>query len=118
MLYALHLQPSITPPFPFPAFPIPGFPDSRIPIFSGELVSKFKVDGIPHVAFITRQVEVKTALVGAVPQAILNTEIRALVQDQPLPVEGYDAFEERDHFPFGSRERLCAVPAPAPASAL
>mmetsp|Transcript_28627 Transcript_28627/g.63521 ORF Transcript_28627/g.63521 Transcript_28627/m.63521 type:complete len:247 (+) Transcript_28627:117-857(+) len=78
---------------------------------NSELVAKFKVDGIPHVAFLTSQAEVKTALVGAVPASILNSEIKALVQGKPLPFEGYDAFEEQDHFPFGSKETICAAPA-------
>ena len=37
------------------------------------------MDGIPHVAFMTKDAKVLTALVGAVPGSILNSDIAALV---------------------------------------
>lgn len=45
-----------------------------------DLVSKFKVDGIPHLAFIGNKGDVKTSLIGAVPRKILEEEVNALVK--------------------------------------
>lgn len=61
---------------------------------NAKLVSLFGVDGIPHLAFITKDTEVKTALVGAVPKSIVQNNLDALLQtpQSPLPYEGYDAF--------------------------
>lgn len=42
------------------------------------LVKRFRVDGIPHIAFLTPDAEVKTALVGAVPKSLLQEEVSAL----------------------------------------
>jgi hypothetical protein len=38
------------------------------------------VDGIPHIAFLSNQAEVKTALIGAVPNKILQSDFVALIQ--------------------------------------
>ena len=65
---------------------------------NADLVARFRVDGIPHVAFVTPEAEVKTALVGAVPKKILDENMVALVQEKELPHEGYDAFDEESHF--------------------
>jgi thiol-disulfide isomerase/thioredoxin len=76
---------------------------------NADMVKRFGVDGIPHVAFLTPQNEVQTALVGAVPKKILVEEATALVQGQPLPYEGYDAFEERSHFPMEDVTKACRL---------
>lgn len=44
------------------------------------MVDVFGVDGIPHVAFISKAAEVKTALVGAVPAPLMNMEVEAFVK--------------------------------------
>lgn len=44
------------------------------------MVKRFRVDGIPHLAFITSDEEVKTALVGSVPRPVLKDQITALIQ--------------------------------------
>ena len=44
----------------------------------GNVVGAFRVDAIPHVAFVTPSLEVKTALVGAVPKKILEQNMEAL----------------------------------------
>jgi hypothetical protein len=44
------------------------------------MVGAFRVDAIPHVAFVTTSAEVKTALVGAVPQKILDDDMEALLK--------------------------------------
>ena len=76
---------------------------------NAEFVGKFKVDGIPHVAFITSKAEVKTALVGAVPPKVLVSDIKALLKNEELPYEGYDAFEDQSHFPFKDLSNLCSI---------
>jgi thiol-disulfide isomerase/thioredoxin len=76
---------------------------------NSEFVSKFKVDGIPHVAFITSKAEVKTALVGAVPSKVLVSDIKALLKNEELPYEGYDAFEDQSHFPFKDLSKICSI---------
>ena len=76
---------------------------------NADMVKRFGVDAIPHVAFLTPQAEVQTALVGAVPKKILVEEATALVQNQPLPYEGYDAFEESSHFPMEDVTKACRL---------
>lgn len=44
------------------------------------MVKRFRVDGIPHLAFIGSNQEVKTALVGSIPKTVLKDEIVALLQ--------------------------------------
>lgn len=44
------------------------------------VVGQFRVDAIPHVAFVTPSAEVKTALVGAVPQRVLEEDMQALLK--------------------------------------
>ena len=61
---------------------------------NSELVQRFHVDGIPHLAFLGPQSEFKTALIGAVPKSILVSEINALVANDELPYLGFDAFED------------------------
>lgn len=56
------------------------------------LIGAFKVDGIPHLAFVTRHAEVQTALIGTVPKSIITEEIDALIAESPLPYEGFNAF--------------------------
>ena len=48
------------------------------------ITQTFKVDGIPHIAFLDPGNEVKTALVGAVPKEILDKEISSLVKVRKL----------------------------------
>lgn len=64
-----------------------------------DLVDTFRVDGIPHLALINTEGEVKTALIGKVPKRVLEADIDALIRDggQDLPYLGYDAFEDEDH---------------------
>eukprot|EP01041_Mallomonas_annulata_P002304 gene2304-4478_t len=73
-----------------------------------DLVGKFRVDGIPHFAFITKDAEVKTALIGAIPQPIFDDEIDSLAKGKVLPYDGYDAFEGESHFPFASSSSICS----------
>lgn len=64
---------------------------------AAELVDRFRVDGIPHLALITRDGEVKTALIGKVPRSVIEADLDALLSQNPqqaLPYEGYDAFED------------------------
>ena len=49
-------------------------------LITADLVKMFRVDGIPHLAFIGSDQEVKTALVGAIPKPILKDQITALLQ--------------------------------------
>lgn len=90
---------------------------------SVDLVEKFRVDGIPHIAFLTNQASVQTALVGAVPEEVLQQQINALAkvtksnssnnfisnhiyQGDQLPFQGFDAFEGRER----TLSRECKVP--------
>jgi thiol-disulfide isomerase/thioredoxin len=65
---------------------------------AADLVETFRVDGIPHLALISKEGEVKTALIGKVPRPVLEADINSLIADQELPYEGYDAFEDESHF--------------------
>jgi thiol-disulfide isomerase/thioredoxin len=70
-----------------------------------ELVSAFGVDGIPHMAFIDKNTAVLTALIGAVPEKMLSSEINALVKAEPLPYLGYDAFGDGSHQLYSDKTR-------------
>ena len=64
------------------------------------LVSLFRVDGIPHFAFISGNGDVETALIGDVPVAVFAAELNALLGSSgpllhPLPYLGYDAFPSK-----------------------
>eukprot|EP01035_Chromulina_nebulosa_P017878 gene17878-23494_t len=74
---------------------------------NSKLVETFRVDGIPHIAFISDQTEVKTALVGAVPKEVLKSEIEALITNKDLPYLGYDAFEEESHIIIRDKSKFC-----------
>ena len=101
---------------------------------SSNLVERFRVDGIPHLALISKDGEVKTALIGRwaggwvdwkdvlsvhkgfivfsftlstthppitigkIPKQVLEADLDSLVAGKSLPYEGYDAFEDEDHF--------------------
>ncbi|GAB5035252.1 thiol:disulfide interchange protein [Nannochloropsis oceanica] len=65
---------------------------------SAGLVERFRVDGIPHLALMTNEGEVKTALIGKVPKKVLEADIDSLIAGRALPYEGYDAFEDDNHF--------------------
>jgi len=56
---------------------------------------EFGVDGIPHLAFITPSGRVLTALVGSLPQSVLEAEVAALRDGNELPYAMYDAFKGR-----------------------
>jgi thiol-disulfide isomerase/thioredoxin len=53
-----------------------------------DLVGRFHVDGIPHLAFLDSRGALQTSLIGAVPKPILREELEALAQDRPLPYLG------------------------------
>jgi thiol-disulfide isomerase/thioredoxin len=76
---------------------------------NSDMVTRFRVDGIPHIAFLSPNEEVKTALVGAVPKQLLFADISALAKNEPLPIEGYDAFEEESHFPLKDVSKSCSL---------
>lgn len=58
-------------------------------------IDDFKVDGIPHLAFVGADGEVKTALIGLVPKDVLEADMKALLEQKELPYLGYDAFRGR-----------------------
>lgn len=68
---------------------------------SADLVDRFRVDGIPHLALLTREGEVKTALIGKVPKQVIEADIDSLLGSKDggtLPYEGYDAFDDDQRF--------------------
>lgn len=62
-------------------------------------VRQFRVDMLPHVAFVAPEGRVITALVGNLPAVVLGAEIEALAARKELPYAMYDAFD-------GGRRRL------------
>ena len=52
---------------------------------NAELVAKFGVDGIPHLALISAQRKLVGTLVGAVPDGVLEQNLRALAAGEALP---------------------------------
>jgi hypothetical protein len=59
-----------------------------------ELVSRLHIDGIPHFAFLNAAGEIEGALVGAVPEKILDDQISALVKTQSLPYSSSELIAE------------------------
>lgn len=75
---------------------------------NADLVRRFHVDGIPHVALLKSNGEIQTSLIGAAPKKILLDDIKALVNNKAMPYVGYDAFENESHFPFlDKQDKLC-----------
>lgn len=72
-----------------------------------DLVRKFKVDGIPHVAFLGSDHELKTSLVGAVPKGIMKDEIEALVSGLDLPYLG--SSDPGTKVPFENIPKICEL---------
>eukprot|EP01039_Chlorochromonas_danica_P007224 gene7224-7990_t len=76
------------------------------------LAGKFKVDGIPHLAFLDEEARAQTSLVGEVPRSILEEEVQALLRHEVLPYVGYDAFEGGDHQVL-QQPRACSPSSPS-----
>ena len=75
------------------------------------LVDRFRVDGIPHVAFIAKDTELKTSLVGAAPKTIIENDIKALISNKKeLPYVGMDPFEGDSHYIVSDiKQRFCKI---------
>lgn len=71
---------------------------------NADLVRRFHVDGIPHVALLKPNGEIQTSLIGAAPKKILLDDIKALINNKAMPYIGYDAFENESHFPFQDKQ--------------
>ena len=74
------------------------------------LVDTFRVDGIPHVALLAPDTELKTSLIGALPKQVVERDIVALAKNVPLPYEGADPFEGDDHYILGDAQSKYCKP--------
>ena len=72
-----------------------------------DLVGRFHVDGIPHLAFLDAKGIAQTSLIGAVPKPILREELNALVTGKPLPYSGMDV---KGEMPLDLEKGVCALP--------
>ena len=70
------------------------------------MVDAFRVDGIPHVALLGADMELKTSLVGAIPRQVVEQDIVALANQAPLPYQGTDPFEGDSHFVLGDAQAM------------
>jgi len=76
---------------------------------SWEYVEAFGVDAIPHLALVSAQGDVETALIGPVPKKVIEADLDVLIknaeskQPQPLPHKIFDAFANN---PEGRRLRF------------
>lgn len=52
---------------------------------NADLVQRFGVDGIPHLALISGQRKLVGTLIGGVPEGVLEQNLRALAEGEPLP---------------------------------
>jgi thioredoxin-like negative regulator of GroEL len=66
------------------------------------LIERFGVDAIPHLALISAEGDVETALIGPVPKRVLEADLNALISNAnaqnkkvDLPYQMLDAFSER-----------------------
>lgn len=54
---------------------------------NAQLVRLFGVDGIPHLAFIGGDRQLKGTLVGTIPERVVEQSLEALVQGRALPFQ-------------------------------
>lgn len=73
-----------------------------------DLVGRFHVDGIPHLAFLDAKGTLQTSLIGAVPKPILKEELDALANAKPLPYRG--AIGDGIETPIDLEKGVCALP--------
>mmetsp|Transcript_10461 Transcript_10461/g.18859 ORF Transcript_10461/g.18859 Transcript_10461/m.18859 type:complete len:263 (-) Transcript_10461:17-805(-) len=59
-----------------------------------EAVSRFRVEGIPHIAFVEPGGSVATTFVGMIPKEILHDDLDALMRKKPLPYYGINVFSD------------------------
>lgn len=78
---------------------------------NADLVDRFKVDGIPHLTFLGKDGEVKTALVGAVPKKIMKEQMEAFTKGSDLPYYGLTPSEEDSlsRFPLLEISKSCPI---------
>jgi thiol-disulfide isomerase/thioredoxin len=71
---------------------------------NGKLVEAFRVDAIPHLAFVEADGTVDTALIGPVPKRVLRADLDVLIENgtkkdakqrEALPHQMLDVFENR-----------------------
>ena len=58
---------------------------------NSDLVQKFGVDGIPHLALISADRKLVGTLIGEVPEAVLESNLRALAAGAALPYASTNA---------------------------
>lgn len=75
---------------------------------NGDLVGRFHVDGIPHLAFLDAKGTLQTSLIGAVPKPILKEELDALASAKPLPYRG--ALGDGAESPLDLEKGVCSLP--------
>ena len=73
---------------------------------NADLVDRFKVDGIPHLAFVSSSGELQTALIGAVPKTILKEQMDAFVGNSELPYHGL-TLSDKDKHPLQDLAETC-----------
>jgi len=71
------------------------------------LIERFGVDAIPHMAFVSAEGDVETALIGPIPRSVLRADLDALLERagtvtadevkgrEPLPYVMFDAFRNQ-----------------------
>lgn len=75
---------------------------------NGDLVGRFHVDGIPHLAFLDAKGTLQTSLIGAVPKPILKEQLDALANAKPLPYRG--AMGDGTESPIDLEKGVCSLP--------
>lgn len=65
---------------------------------NGYLVDMFGVDTIPHMAFLDKEGNVETALIGPIPKSVMRADLNVLLkrtEEEELPYVMLDAFQNR-----------------------
>lgn len=68
---------------------------------NAEAVEAFGVDAIPHIALVSEEGEVQTALIGPIPKSVLRSDLDTLLRNvgsekkQDLPYKMLDAFANK-----------------------
>lgn len=69
-----------------------------------ELIERFRVDAIPHLALISKEGDVETALIGPIPRSVLKADIDVLLEEDPnsenRDIEGEKSVSLRDKIPY------------------
>lgn len=73
--------------------------DTRI-LTNGDIIERFRVDAIPHLALVSSSGDVITALIGPVPRSVLEADMDALLQIQQPSADSSSVVDVQAKLPY------------------